>query len=1396
MANRFLSNIRINDAYTLPASDGSSGQVITTDGSGNLSFVDPTSGAATTALSLNVTVKNVSGGSLSKGTIVHAHPSANPPSGNVIEVIAADYDDTTKMPAIGVLNETLANEAEGQAIMFGAVSGIDTSGFSIGDELWVGNNGAFTNTKPATSGQLIQKIAVVIKSHATAGLIKVFGAGRTNDVPLPLYIDNTNQRVGISVPNPSYKLDVSGDARVTTGLFLDRTTGLPNIKGVGEGNIVIDPLDASHKVYLSHYVAGDVILAGGGGNVGIGTSSPTYQLEIGGVSQPRIAIVTTSATGISQLNFGDNTDKDIGRLRYDHNGDFMAMWTNNQECMRITSAGNVGIGDVNPLQKLSVNGTASATVFYDYTNTSYYVNPDNTNNSLYLAGGAFFQNNVNIVKNNVGIITNYSSASIKATDAQLDIISSASGTWGSSINLVEGASSTANTNVWSIARQTSGVGNLLRFNFGTVNQHDNAEMFSISTGGNATAQGSVSATVFYDVTNTAYYVNPDNTGTSANFAGKVQASQVGVTNIVTNKVVKFNGSILDDSIITDDGTFIDVAGKVQADNAFVVQGIDTSNSQPSADHAFFSGYGIVGNRGTFYVTNAGTVQIGNGVNHNNNPTALFTSSSISLLRPTVISGSLEADGSFKLDDVHIRGIGAIGLNRDTSNGNIYDSNYSAFQLQHNRSIDAFELQAYNSSGTFQDRFVFTNTGKFGIGTTAPTYKLDVTGDIRGEKLRSTDIVLISKGASDTIQQGSSVYLDGGSGSSYTQLQQGVGRFTIWGYNGSAWGEKMTIRHSDGNVGIGTTSPNYKLEVYDGDVGARDLYLKSITNSNVRVQGVTTGDLDIYNNSTHRAKFSSTGDFWLYGNNNIKFSATGDATIGNYSGTGTLSFRTAAVQRMLIDSSGNVGVGLTSPIYTLDVNGTLGVRTGTIQTNGSTASFNFLAGSAAKGAKVGFLLASNSYSTTPASGVIEAQTDMRAPIYYDANNTNRYVNPSDAGRSIHVEGYITAGIGDSKGFEIGAGGAHITAVGLGDVVFQGAGQLRFGPSNWDWNQWGGIKYTGGTSPVLYIGGPASSVLTSNSAPPSTEINFTGTTFVISDTSFRAPIFYDSNDTSYYVHPDNLSHLNIVRVPGDIRGNGQQLILNAGESAAYATGQTGENVYVNAENGLQVNSSPDNWGSGWAGRYTVTINDSAGNSYFPGRVQASELYTSGKVIHTGDTDTWTEFNAADTWRVVVGGSQKLVVNSSSVSVSNATLSHQGVTLSSGDNIDQIHTFAMSFTLTALTWTDTGISYTDLPTGTYTVQVYVDDHNAGGQHYDEYYSGTMSWYAGNTNSTNSDEIVLHNAGHASGSSYIQLRTERHTSANGTHLMLQVKQNFNHSTALDGTDGKTMTFKFRRLL
>jgi hypothetical protein len=50
MANRFLSNIKINDAYTFPASDGSNGQVIVTDGAGNLSFASPSSSSSASVI--------------------------------------------------------------------------------------------------------------------------------------------------------------------------------------------------------------------------------------------------------------------------------------------------------------------------------------------------------------------------------------------------------------------------------------------------------------------------------------------------------------------------------------------------------------------------------------------------------------------------------------------------------------------------------------------------------------------------------------------------------------------------------------------------------------------------------------------------------------------------------------------------------------------------------------------------------------------------------------------------------------------------------------------------------------------------------------------------------------------------------------------------------------------------------------------------------------------------------------------------------------------------------------------------------------------------------------------------------------------------------------------------
>jgi hypothetical protein len=299
MAKRFLSNINVNDQYTLPSADGTSGQIIQTDGSGNLSFVDF---ASDEARKIIFTVKNKDSISLSKGTVVHASPSATPPSGNVIEVIRADNDDSSKMPAIGVLNETLAVDAEGECVMLGSVSGIATNSFSIGDELYVSDTpGEFTNTKPTGTSNLIQKIAIVIKSHSTNGLIEVFGAGRSNDVPNQIdrnvnFTDNSVLSFGNDIDLNIYHASATDISFITRNgtldirandLRLNSFAGESMIRGFSNGDVRLY-YDSSEKLTTT---------STGISVTGLGQFSNKILVADGSVSAPSYSFTSDTDTG-------------------------------------------------------------------------------------------------------------------------------------------------------------------------------------------------------------------------------------------------------------------------------------------------------------------------------------------------------------------------------------------------------------------------------------------------------------------------------------------------------------------------------------------------------------------------------------------------------------------------------------------------------------------------------------------------------------------------------------------------------------------------------------------------------------------------------------------------------------------------------------------------------------------------------------------------------------------------------------------------------------------------------------------------------------------------------------------------------------------------------------------
>lgn len=138
----------------------------------------------------------------------------------------------------------------------------------------------------------------------------------------------------------------------------------------------------------------------------------------------------------------------------------------------------------------------------------------------------------------------------------------------------------------------------------------------------------------------------------------------------------------------------------------------------------------------------------------------------------------------------------------------------------------------------------------------------------------------------------------------------------------------------------------------------------------------------------------------------------------------------------------------------------------------------------------------------------------------------------------------------------------------------------------------------------------SIATSNGITGGT-ITSTGT-IEVDATVVRTSGAQSIGDVKTFTSRSDFSNADGLRTNQVRTYGGQQLVLNAGESSSYFTGQTNELVYLNAESGIQINSSPDNWVSGWAGRKTTTINDSSGNSTF-----ANDITVSGGDITLGGT-----------------------------------------------------------------------------------------------------------------------------------------------------------------------------------
>jgi cytoskeletal protein CcmA (bactofilin family) len=760
----------------------------------------------------------------------------------------------------------------------GTISG--TTGDFSGD---ITADAFYLNGMTAGSGALYwTSDRVTLANYNSSGILRFETGGGTNALTLD---DSQNATFAGGVTASSFSGNLTGNV---TGNLTGNVTG--NVTGDVTGDLTGNVTgDITGNVTATSVLADGVTAttqSSGDNSTKVATTAYVDSLQISSTLSEILANGNTSGSNDiimaddQKINFGDDSDLQIyhdGTDGYVQNGTGNLIIEQTTDDADIIFKNDNGSGDT--VEYFRVDGSESRVVygrsiqmadnvsvyFGNSVDDDGYIKWDSTADELFINGDTKFLEDARVVGNLVvGEHIGNRAFSVKGTStANLPFVS-----------LVNTATSSHNGLL--VTCDNTPVDYIADFRLGSTSK------FKIKANGNVTSTGSIQAVSLYgDLTSSSSssgdYVRvyggsgtgkwdiygdganlriSDNEsagilavdtgatfGGNATFDGNVEINDTISNNFTTNYDTKLlvGGEIIARSLTANE-SMISIGG--DSTSAFIKSG-KQDGSQTARPFRI-----EVGTSEAMRIDSSGNVGIGT------------TSPSV----------KLHVNGG----DLRVRDSGNVALQIISS-----DSGQSAIQFGDDGDTNDGRIVYMNATDLMRfftndsEKMVINSSGNVGIGNTNPQSKLQVT--TTGYDTGTTGFRLTH--AEETNYVG------------YARLQTPSGDpiFSLGTIDGATTYETLSMKN--GNVGIGTNSPENKLHI---------LTSTTDTSSQLMVQNGSTGDAAI--------KFNISGQSYVIGIDNSdsnKFKIAGSSALGT-------------TDRLVIDSSGRVGINTTNPQFKLDI----------------------------------------------------------------------------------------------------------------------------------------------------------------------------------------------------------------------------------------------------------------------------------------------------------------------------------------------------------------------------------------------------------------------------------------------------------------------------------------------